>query len=76
MEHFMHSNVGTIDRFLRVVIGLLLIAYAIPLGLPQTGWNWIGWIGFVPLVTGIFGMCLAYRILGVSTSSAKPSCCG
>ena len=72
----MCSNVGTIDRILRVVIGLVLIAYAIPLGLPQTGWNWIGWIGFVPLVTGIFGMCPAYRLLGISTSSAKPSCCG
>lgn len=72
----MRNNVGTIDRILRVVIGLALIAYAIPLGLPQTGWNWVGWIGFVPIVTGIFGMCPAYRLLGVATSSAKPSCCG
>jgi hypothetical protein len=71
----MCNNVGTIDRIFRILIGLLLIAYAIPLGLPNTGWNWIGWIGFVPLVTGIFGMCPAYRLLGFSTSSAKPKCC-
>ena len=45
----MSVNVGTIDRVLRVVIGLALIAFAIPLGFPDTGWNWIGWIGVVPL---------------------------
>ena len=72
----MHGNVGIIDRILRIVIGLALIAYAVPLGLPLTGWNWVGWIGLVPLITGIFGMCPAYRLLGISTLSGKPSCCG
>ena len=72
----MHGNVGTIDRILRIVIGLALIAYAVPLGLPHTGWNWVGWFGLVPLITGIFGMCPAYRLLGISTSPGKPSCCG
>ena len=35
----MSVNVGSIDRALRVIIGLVLIAYAIPLGFPKTGWS-------------------------------------
>jgi hypothetical protein len=68
----MCNNVGAIDRIIRIIFGLALIAYAIPLGLPNTGWNWTGWIGVVPLITGVFGMCPAYRLLGFSTCSAKP----
>ncbi len=64
------TNVGLIDRVLRVVVGLLLIAFAIPLGFPQTGWNWVGWIGVVPLLTAFFGYCPAYSLLGVSTCPA------
>ena len=60
----MNANVGMIDRVLRVVIGLILIAYAIPLGFPQTGWNWIGWIGVVLLLTAFVGFCPAYTLLG------------
>ena len=63
----MSVNVGTIDRALRVVIGLALIAFAIPLGFPDTGWNWIGWIGVLPLATAIVGSCPAYSVLGYST---------
>jgi hypothetical protein len=68
----MCNNVGAIDRIIRIIFGLALIAYAIPLGLPNTGWNWTGWIGVVPLITGVFGMCPAYRLFGFSTCSAKP----
>ena len=64
----MSVNVGTIDRVLRIVIGSALIAFAIPLGFPDTGWNWIGWIGVVPLLTAIVGTCPAYSLLGLSTS--------
>jgi uncharacterized membrane protein YdbT with pleckstrin-like domain len=67
----MNANVGMIDRVLRVVIGLILIAYAIPIGFPQTGWNWIGWIGVVLLLTAFVGFCPAYTLLGVSTKSSK-----
>jgi hypothetical protein len=63
----MSVNVGTIDRVLRVVIGLALIAFAIPLGFPQTGWNWLGWIGVVPIITAVVGNCPAYSVLGFST---------
>ena len=67
----MVRNVGTIDRALRVTVGLVLIAYAIPLGFSQTGWNWVGWIGVVPVLTAFLGTCPAYSILGVSTCERK-----
>jgi hypothetical protein len=63
----MSKNVGTVDRAARIIIGLVFIAYAIPLGFPNTGWNWIGWIGVVPIITAILGICPAYSLLGFST---------
>lgn len=65
----MTTNVGSIDRIVRAIIGLVLIAFAIPLGFPETGWNWVGWIGIVPLLTAAVGYCPAYTILGISTCS-------
>jgi len=65
------TNVGLIDRIARIVVGLVLIAYAIPLGFPDTGWNWVGWIGVVPLLTAVFGYCPAYALLGMSTCSTQ-----
>ena len=67
----MTLNVGSFDRIARVIIGIALIAFAIPYGFPQTGWNWVGWIGIVPLVTGLFGMCPLYSLLGISTCPLK-----
>ena len=60
----MNANVGTIDRALRIVIGLALIAGAL------TGMigAW-GWVGVVPLATGLFRFCPAYRLLGLSSCS-------
>ena len=63
----MTKNVGTLDKILRLVIGILLIAYAIPLGFPQTGWNWMGWSGVIPLLTAGIGFCPLYQIIGIST---------
>ena len=63
----MIKNVGGLDRILRVVLGILLIAYAIPIGFPHTGWNWVGWIGIVPLLTAFAGSCPLYSMIGVST---------
>jgi hypothetical protein len=65
----MTTNVGTADRVIRVVIGLALLWYAL-LAAP-TGYNWIGWIGIIPLVTALIGNCPLYSILGVSTCPAK-----
>lgn len=58
----MKSNVGGIDRVLRIVVGLVLI------GLAATGniGAW-GWIGLVPLATGALGTCPLYRVLGFNT---------
>ena len=52
----MTTNMGGIDRGLRIIIGLALLWYAL-LG-PATGYNWIGWIGVVPLLTGLIGLSL------------------
>jgi hypothetical protein len=62
----MTINVGMIDRALRALVGLVLIALAlgyIP-GWPATAW---GWLGLIPLATAVFGYCPAYTLLGVST---------
>ena len=67
----MPANMGMVDRVARFIIGLVLIAYAIPLGFSATGWNWVGWIGVVPLATSVFGFCPLYTVLGVSTCPAK-----
>jgi hypothetical protein len=67
------TNVGLADRIARIVVGALLIAYAIPIGFPQTGWNWVGWIGVVPLLTAAFGICPAYSLLGITTCGMRPS---
>jgi hypothetical protein len=67
----MVNNVGTIDRAARIIIGLVMLAYALKLGLPNTGWNWVGWIGIVPLATAFIGNCPLYSLLGVSTCSRK-----
>jgi len=67
----MSVNMGAIDRGVRFVIGLALLAYAVPIGFAPGNWNWIGWIGVVPLVTAIFGNCPLYTLIGVSTCPAK-----
>ncbi|MBN8532692.1 MAG: DUF2892 domain-containing protein [Rhizobiales bacterium] len=67
----MSRNVGSVDRILRIILGLALIAYAIPIGFSQTGWNWVGWIGVVPILTAVFSTCPAYSILGISTCPVK-----
>ena len=63
----MTVNMGSIDRLARFAIGLVLIAYAIPIGFAPTGWNWVGWIGVIPLATAIFGVCPPYAVMGVSS---------
>lgn len=62
---------GPIDRAVRVVLGLILIAFAIPIGVPATEWGWIGWIGIVPILTALVGFCPLYALLGTSTSEQK-----
>ena len=58
----MKTNIGTVDRALRIVAGIILITLA------ATGifapW---GWIGIVPLLTGLFKFCPVYTLLGMNT---------
>jgi hypothetical protein len=63
----MIKNVGAIDRIIRIVVGLALIAFAIPIGFPAVGWNWVGWLGVVPLLTAFAGTCPAYSLFGIKT---------
>jgi hypothetical protein len=63
----MLQNVGNIDRIIRVVVGLLVLSLVM-LG-PQTAW---GFLGLIPLASGIFGYCPVYHLLGLNTCSAHP----
>lgn len=62
----MKSNVGGIDRILRIVLGLALIGAT----LTGTVGVW-GWVGLVPLATGLFNFCPLYTVLGFSTCPVK-----
>ncbi|MCU0884509.1 MAG: DUF2892 domain-containing protein [Beijerinckiaceae bacterium] len=67
----MTTNVGLIDRILRALLGVALIAFALGYVQPGTGWNWAGWIGVVPVLTALFGTCPLYSMLGISTCPAR-----
>lgn len=62
----MKANVGGIDRILRIVIGLVLVALAAT----GTVGLW-GWLGLVPLATAAMGFCPLYTVLGFSTCPVK-----
>ncbi|MFW6322386.1 MAG: YgaP family membrane protein [Guyparkeria sp.] len=58
----MTPNIGTVDKWLRIIVGVVLIALAI--------FNVIGWwgyIGIIPLATALINFCPVYRLLGMST---------
>lgn len=60
------ANEGTIDRALRVVLGIVVLSLVF-IG-PKTSW---GWLGVIPLATGLLGTCPVYSILGINTCSLK-----
>jgi hypothetical protein len=62
----MSVNIGGIDRILRIVVGLALIAAALGYLGPNYTSVW-GWIGVVPLLTALVGWCPAYTLFGTST---------
>lgn len=62
----MKSNVGTIDRVIRIILGLGLISLVF-IG-PQTPW---GYIGIVPIITALVGFCPAYTLLGLRTCPVR-----
>ncbi len=60
----MIANVGSVDRILRIVLGLALLSL---LFLLDGNARWLGLIGLVPLATALLGWCPAYSALGVSS---------
>lgn len=58
----MKANVGGLDKALRITAGVVLIALAAT----GTVGMW-GWIGIVPLLTGLFSVCQLYSLLGIKT---------
>jgi len=64
----MTKNIGNVERGLRAIIGLALIAYAIWGTGPYAIY---AWIGVVPLFTAAVGWCPPYALLGINTCSAK-----
>jgi len=59
------KNVGKIDRIARVALGVTMLGCGVYSG------NWLGAIGIVPLLTGIFGTCGLYSLFGINTCKIK-----
>ncbi len=70
----MCGNVGGIDKLLRIVAGVVLLYFAFDEG------YWWGWIGLIPLLTGLVGFCPLYKVFGISTKKKGGDggccCCG
>ncbi|MGA0542707.1 YgaP family membrane protein [Neotabrizicola sp. VNH66] len=65
------TNVGGIDRILRIVIGAALIVWFF-VDQGTTGfWHWAKLIGIVPLLTGLFSTCPLYSVLGLNTCPVR-----
>ncbi len=58
----MKKNIGSLDRGLRITVGMVLISWVF-VG-PTAVW---GWVGLIPLLTGVIGFCPIYPLLGIST---------
>ncbi len=59
------KNEGGIDRAVRILLGLGIIAWG------YLNQNWWGAVGLVPLATGLMGWCPAYTLLGINTCPTK-----
>ena len=64
----MDVNVGSVDRLLRIIVGLAVLSLLFIL---EGNARWLGLVGLVPLVTGLMRWCPAYTILGLSTCGTK-----
>ena len=60
------NNEGRVDRTLRIIVGVALISLVF-VG-PETPW---GWVGLLPLITGLVGYCPAYTVFGINTHANK-----
>lgn len=61
----MKQNVGKVDRWIRVIIGVILLSLIVFL---SGGVRWIGLIGLIPLLTGIVGYCPLYSLFKIKTN--------
>lgn len=57
----MKTNMGMIDKVVRIVLGLVIIAWGVMAN------NWLGLIGLIPLATAAVGYCPAYTLIGINT---------
>jgi hypothetical protein len=64
----MTVNVGPVDRGLRIVLGIALLAFA---WMSSSPYAWLGYIGVIPLLTAAVGLCPLYSLIGVNTRPAK-----
>ena len=62
------QNVGGIDRGLRVLVGLVLLALFFLY--PDASWRYWALIGIIPLLTGLFGTCALYSLIGMTTKKS------
>lgn len=67
----MSTNIGSLDRAVRFVVGVALLAWAIGY-LPGLGASNWGWIGIIPLATSLIGWCPLYTVLGFNTCGGAP----
>jgi hypothetical protein len=58
----MKKNVGTVERFIRVIAGVMILSFAF-VG-PESPW---AYLGIIPLATGLIGWCPPYALFGIST---------
>ena len=63
------KNVGSVDRLLRIVAGLVLLSLFFIY--PEASWRYFALIGIVPLATGLLSTCPLYSIIGINTCPAK-----
>jgi len=66
----MKKNLGTLDRIIRVILGLGIITWGV------MNHNWLGAIGAVPLLTALVGFCPVYCPFSISTTGKGGDCCG
>ena len=64
----MHENIGSRDRFLRAIIGVILVSALFWINGDA---RWLGLVGLVPLGTALFGNCPVYTALGLTTCAEE-----
>ena len=65
----MKKNLGATDRWIRIILGIVLLAILL---FVQIGWRWVGLLGYVSLAIGLMNFCPLYALFGISTRHADP----